>query len=82
MIELAGGRKLIKGFHGDPSWIDFSHRTIAQIDEEFVTRVRRRVPLWVPAHLTGVYAEIARALGEEEAASHVRALKREPESRP
>ncbi len=82
MIELAGGRKLIKGFHGDPSWIDFGHRTVAQVDDEFVTRVRRRVPLWVPAHLAGVYAEIAQALGEEEAASHVRALKRDAGARP
>ncbi len=77
MIELADGRKLIKGFQGDPSWIDFGHRTVAEVDEEFIVRVRRRVPLWVPVHLAGVYAEITQALGEEEAASHVRALKAE-----
>ncbi len=34
MIDLASGRVLTKGFIGDPSWIDFSHRTVAAVDRE------------------------------------------------
>jgi transposase-like protein len=38
-----------------------------------------RIPWWVPESLIGEYREIARSSCEEDAASHVRRLKREME---
>ncbi len=61
------------------AYTDHSLRSLMSVTRKGVSLKKVEVPKWVPDDLAEEYVYIARRNGEEDAASHVRKLKREME---